>query len=126
MLYEGTVVAAGRCDAVIVATGERTEVGRTLRQQGDQAPPAGVEIRLRKLTGRVLPISIGAGILLIAVDLLRRRPAGVALTRAVSLAVAAVPEGLPFVATVAELRLPVPEAPRDRLPAVHFRLCHAV
>ncbi len=103
MLYEGTVVATGRCQAVVVATGDRTEVGRTLRQRGEEAPPTGVEIRLRRLTARVLPFSIGAGVALIAVDLLRRRPAGVALTRAVSLAVAAVPEGLPFVATVAEL-----------------------
>jgi cation-transporting ATPase I len=103
MLYEGTVVAAGRTDAVVVATGERTEVGRTLRQQAGQTPPTGVEIRLRTLTARVLPFSIGAGVALIAVDLLRRQPAGVALSRAVSLAVAAVPEGLPFVATVAEL-----------------------
>ncbi|MDQ4117119.1 MAG: HAD-IC family P-type ATPase, partial [Actinomycetota bacterium] len=103
MLYEGTTVAAGRAEAVVVATGERTEAGRALRIDGDEAPPTGVEIRLRKLTHQILPISVGAGIALIAVDLLRGRPAGVALTRAVSLAVAAVPEGLPFVATVAEL-----------------------
>jgi cation-transporting ATPase I len=103
MLYEGTVVAAGRAEAVVVATGDRTEVGRTLYQQGEQAPPTGVEVRLRRLTARVLPFSIGAGVALIAVDLVRRQPAAVALNRAVSLAVAAVPEGLPFVATVAEL-----------------------
>jgi cation-transporting P-type ATPase I len=103
MLYEGTVVATGHADAVVVATGDRTEVARAQRQNGHEAPPTGVEIRLRTLTARVLPISIGAGIALIALDLLRRRPPGMALTRAVSLAVAAVPEGLPFVATVAEL-----------------------
>ncbi|GAA3050959.1 cation-translocating P-type ATPase [Pseudonocardia yunnanensis] len=103
MLYEGTVVAVGRTDAVVVATGDHTEAGRALRQTGEQAPPTGVETRLRKLTARALPISIGAGVVLVVSDLLRRRPAGIALTRAVSLAVAAVPEGLPFVATVAEL-----------------------
>jgi cation-transporting ATPase I len=103
MLYEGTVVATGHVDGVVVATGERTEVGRALHQDGEQAPPSGVEVRLRALTARILPISIGAGLALIPIDLLRRRPAGLALSRAVSLAVAAVPEGLPFVATVAEL-----------------------
>ncbi|MFR9805493.1 HAD-IC family P-type ATPase [Pseudonocardia sp. RS010] len=103
MLYEGTVVAAGRCDAAVVATGESTEVGRSLRRGAEEAPPTGVEIRLRELTGRVLPVTIGAGVLVIAIDLLRRRPLMAALTRAVGLAVAAVPEGLPFVATVAEL-----------------------
>ena len=103
MLYEGTVVAAGRGEAVAVATGDRTEAGRTQHLQAAEAPPTGVEIRLRKLTAQILPISVAAGVALLVVDLLRRRPPGVALTRAVSLAVAAVPEGLPFVATVAEL-----------------------
>ncbi|GAA4693896.1 cation-translocating P-type ATPase [Pseudonocardia yuanmonensis] len=103
MLYEGTVVAAGRCEAVVVATGTSTEVGRTLRRDGEQAPPTGVEMRLHELTARVLPLTVGAGVLVIAIDLLRRRPVRAALTRAVGLAVAAVPEGLPFVATVAEL-----------------------
>ncbi|MCE3551353.1 cation-translocating P-type ATPase [Pseudonocardia sp. RS11V-5] len=103
MLYEGTVVAAGRGTAVVVATGGATEVGRSLRRNGEEAPPTGVEVRLRELTARVLPLTLGAGALVIGIDLLRRRPPAAALTRAVGLAVAAVPEGLPFVATVAEL-----------------------
>ncbi|MCE0763239.1 HAD-IC family P-type ATPase [Pseudonocardia kujensis] len=103
MLYEGTVVAAGRGTGVVVATGAATEVGRSLRRNGEEAPPTGVEIRLRELTARVLPLTLGAGALVIVIDLLRRRPPAAALTRAVGLAVAAVPEGLPFVATVAEL-----------------------
>lgn len=103
MLYEGTVVAAGQAAAVVVATGERTEVGRALRADGDAAPATGVELRLRTLTARILPFSVAAGVALIAVDLLRRRTLAQALNQAVSLAVVAVPEGLPFVATVAEL-----------------------
>ncbi|NMH93700.1 HAD-IC family P-type ATPase [Pseudonocardia bannensis] len=103
MLYDGTVVAAGRADAVVVATGDHTEAGRTLRLHIGGVPESGVETRLRSLTARALPFSVGAGVGLIAVDLLRRRPMSQAWSRAVSLAVAAVPEGLPFVATVAEL-----------------------
>ncbi|HXV94023.1 MAG TPA: cation-translocating P-type ATPase, partial [Pseudonocardia sp.] len=103
MLYEGTVVAGGHARAVVVATGERTEAGRTLQMQEQAPPPSGVEMRLRALTARTLPFSGGAGVALVAVDLLRGRPLPVALGRAVGLAVAAVPEGLPFVATVAEL-----------------------
>jgi cation-transporting P-type ATPase I len=103
MLYQGTVVAAGQATGVVVATGDRTEVGRTARRSGEAPPPSGVQIRLTALTRQTLPVSIGAGLGLLGIDLLRGSPVNQALGRAVSLAVASVPEGLPFVATVAEL-----------------------
>jgi cation-transporting ATPase I len=53
MLYEGTVVAAGSGEAVVVATGNRTEAGRTQRLDSGEAPATGVEIRLRKLTAQI-------------------------------------------------------------------------
>ncbi|GAA1255915.1 hypothetical protein GCM10009609_18880 [Pseudonocardia aurantiaca] len=102
MLYEGSLVGAGRAEAVVVATGDRSEAGRTAHLQ-EEAPPTGVEVRLHQLTVQILPISLGAGVALAVIDLVRARPMAQALGRAVSLAVAAVPEGLPFVATVAEL-----------------------
>ena len=102
MIYQGTIVASGHAVAVVVATGDRTEAGRSARTAGE-APKTGVEARLRALAGRTLPIAIGAGALLMGVDLVRGRGLGQALGQSVGLAVAAVPEGLPFVATVAEL-----------------------
>jgi cation-transporting ATPase I len=103
MLYQSTVVAAGDAVGLVVATGERTEVGRTARLNGDAAPSSGVSERLRSLARQTLPISVGSGVALFASDMLRGHPVTSALGRAVSLAVASVPEGLPFVATVAEL-----------------------
>jgi cation-transporting P-type ATPase I len=102
MLYEGTVVAAGDATGVVVATGERTEIGRATRLAGDRRP-GGVESRLQSLTAVTLPVALGAGAGLFLSDLMRGRPLAQALGPAVSLAVAAVPEGLPFVATAAEL-----------------------
>ncbi|GLY65554.1 haloacid dehalogenase [Amycolatopsis taiwanensis] len=102
MIYQGTVVASGHAVAVVVVTGERTEAARGARTTGE-APRTGVEARLRELAGRTLPIAAVAGALLMGVDLLRGRGLGKALSQSVGLAVAAVPEGLPFVATVAEL-----------------------
>ncbi|MEV0052641.1 HAD-IC family P-type ATPase [Saccharopolyspora shandongensis] len=104
MLYKGTAIAAGRAVAVVVATASATEAGSAAAGP-DDAPdrPSGVAARLRTLTKVTVPISIGAGGVLLVADLLRRQPFGASLGRAVSLAVAAVPEGLPFVATVAEL-----------------------
>jgi cation-transporting ATPase I len=102
MLYEGSVVAAGTVTGVVVATGDRTEIGRTAHLM-DGRRPGGVESRLRSLTAMTLPVAFGAGAGLFLSDLLRGRTMAQALGPAVSLAVAAVPEGLPFVATAAEL-----------------------
>ncbi|MEU8378940.1 HAD-IC family P-type ATPase [Streptosporangium sp. NPDC048865] len=103
MVYEGTTVAAGSGLAVVVAAGETTEAARTARLAAEQPPASGVRLRLRELSRRVLPIAVGSGVVLLTADLLRGNPAAQALAPAVSLAVAAVPEGLPFVASVAEL-----------------------
>ncbi|MFI7707324.1 HAD-IC family P-type ATPase [Nonomuraea sp. NPDC049480] len=103
MVYQGTTVAAGHGLAVIVATGEATEAGRTARLVRQQPPPSGVELRLRALSRRILPAALGSGLLLMVVERFRGAPLSQALAPAVSMMVAAVPEGLPFVATVAEL-----------------------
>ncbi|GCB49673.1 cation-translocating P-type ATPase [Streptomyces sp. NL15-2K] len=104
MLYQGTTVAAGHALAVVVATGTATEAGGAAEAGPLEGPPeSGVERRLKGLGRWFLPMSVAAGAALFAVDVLRRRPLGAALGSAVSLCVAAVPEGLPFVATVAEL-----------------------
>ncbi|MGI5493612.1 HAD-IC family P-type ATPase [Microtetraspora malaysiensis] len=103
MVYEGTTIAAGSGRAVVVATGDMTEAGRSAKLAAVPSPPTGVELRLRELGRRILPLSIGAGALLLVIDMLRGKPLSAALAPAVSLTVAAVPEGLPFVATLAEL-----------------------
>lgn len=103
MLYQNTVIAAGRAVGVVVATGERTEIGRTIRTVGEPAAETGVAARLRTLTRITLPVTVGAGTVLMISDLMRGRGISQALGRAVGLSVAAVPEGLTFVATVAEL-----------------------
>jgi cation-transporting ATPase I len=116
MLYEGTTVAAGHVLAVVVATGTATEAGSAAEAgPAEGPPPTGVERRLKALGRWFLPMSVAAGVALFVVDLLRRRPLGVALGSAVSLCVAAVPEGLPFVATVAELAAARRLSTRDTL-----------
>ncbi|WP_322723743.1 HAD-IC family P-type ATPase [Streptomyces spongiae] len=104
MLYQGTTVAAGSALAAVVATGAATEAGSAAETApSDGLPASGVERRLNALGHWFLPLSIAAGVVLFVVGLARRQPLGVALGSAVSLCVAAVPEGLPFIATVAEL-----------------------
>lgn len=103
MVYQGTAIAAGEATAIVVATGQQTELGATTLLNGDlEEATGGVEARLNALAQRTLPISAGAGGLVMLADLLRGSPIGYAVSRSVGLAVAAVPEGLPFVATIAE------------------------
>ncbi len=103
MLYEGTVVGAGRATAVVVATGGATEVGHSLHTSRAAAPEGGVRNRLRVLTKATVPVAFAAGAALIGTGLLRGRGIRESLGTGVGLAVAAVPEGLPLVATVAQL-----------------------
>ncbi|MFJ2032400.1 HAD-IC family P-type ATPase [Streptosporangium sp. NPDC087985] len=103
MVYQGTTVAAGHGIAVVVAAGEATEASQTARLAVERPPATGVQLRLRSLSRRVLPAALGSGLVLLTADLMRGRPLSEALAPAVSLAVAAVPEGLPFIASVAQL-----------------------
>jgi calcium-translocating P-type ATPase len=103
MLYAGTLIAAGRGTAVVVATGTATEAGRGLAAAAAPPPTSGVEVRLRELTAITVPTAVAAGATLIGAGLLRGQPSAQALNSGVALAVAAVPEGLPFMATAAQL-----------------------
>ncbi|MGI8311810.1 cation-translocating P-type ATPase [Saccharopolyspora hattusasensis] len=102
MIYRGTAVAAGRAVGVVVATGANTEAGSAIGPEVRRGAD-GVAARLQTLAKVTIPVCLGAGGILLVTDILRGRPLGTSLGRSVSLAVAAVPEGLPFVATVAEL-----------------------
>ncbi len=102
MLYDGTFVAAGKALAVVVAVGGATEARRAV--MASQGPPrTGVEVRLGRLTDLTIPIALGSGAVTIALGLLRRQPIAGLASGAVSLAVAAVPEGLPLLSGVAQL-----------------------
>jgi cation-transporting ATPase I len=100
MLYAGTSVAAGEASAVVVAVGTATELGRSTRPDGRR--PGGVQARLSELTRLTIPVTLGAGAALISAGMLRGKALKDTLGTGVSLAVAAVPEGLPIVATAAQ------------------------
>ncbi|MFN5755942.1 MAG: cation-translocating P-type ATPase [Planctomycetia bacterium] len=110
MVHAGTIVAAGRAVAIVVATGMETELGRIAGMLARATPEATpLQRRLAEL-GRILIVVCLAIVgIIFALELARGggpaalwRSGGLAdvLLRAVSLAVAAVPEGLPAVVTL--------------------------
>ncbi|WP_345621188.1 cation-translocating P-type ATPase, partial [Streptomyces ziwulingensis] len=103
MVFEGTTVVAGRARAVVVDTGERTEAARAVSLAARTPSAAGVQARLQDLTRKALPLTLAGGAAVTGLSLLRGTPIRQAVSGGVSVAVAAVPEGLPLVATVAQL-----------------------
>jgi cation-transporting ATPase I len=103
MLFEGSTIVAGHARAIVVATGVGTAAHRAISAVIDVESAAGVQVRLRELTGKVLPLTLAGGAAVTGLALLRRSPLRQAVADGVAIAVAAVPEGLPLVATLAQL-----------------------
>ncbi|WP_293346798.1 cation-translocating P-type ATPase [Mycobacterium sp.] len=103
MLFEGSTIVAGHARAIVVATGVGTAAHRAISAVADVETSAGVQARLRELTSKVLPLTLAGGASVSALALLRRAPLRQAVADGVAIAVAAVPEGLPLVATLSQL-----------------------
>ena len=103
MLFEGSTIVAGHARAIVVATGVGTAAHRAISAVIDVESSAGVQARLRELTGKVLPLTLAGGAAVTGLALLRRATLRQAVADGVAIAVAAVPEGLPLVATLSQL-----------------------
>jgi Ca2+-transporting ATPase len=102
MVYKSTSVVAGAARAVVVATGMGTEVGRIgelARRLAKGRTP--LERRLEALGQRLGVLALVAALVIAGPGLWQGVPIGRLLQTAIALAVAAVPEGLPVVATIA-------------------------
>ncbi|MGC4121743.1 MAG: HAD-IC family P-type ATPase [Myxococcales bacterium] len=102
MVFGGTTVAAGAASAVVTATGAATELGRIsslLEDAEDLQTPLTLTLARvgRLLTYGVVLLSLA----LFAVGLARGYSVADGLMAAVALAVAAIPEGLPAIITIA-------------------------
>jgi Ca2+-transporting ATPase len=101
MAYMSTHAVYGRGEGVVVRTGMNTEIGKIARmisETTDEMTP--LQKRLGDL-GKILGIlALGLCAALFVVAILQQRPVVEMLLTAISLAVAAIPEGLPAVVTI--------------------------
>ncbi|MGA9674016.1 MAG: cation-translocating P-type ATPase, partial [Mycobacterium sp.] len=103
MLFAGTTVVAGTAVALVTAVGADTQQRRAADLiSGELSSDIGLQHQLGQLTNQALPVSIGGGAVVGALGLLRRTPLQHAVSSAIAIAVAAVPEGMPLVATLAQ------------------------
>ena len=102
MLFKGTSLNRGAAVGVVVGTGLNSELGRiaelVMTAEGQETP---LEKRLNALGQRLvwLMLAMGSGLALVGVAV--GRDMFLAIQIAIALAVAAIPEGLPIVATLA-------------------------
>jgi len=101
MAFMNTVVTRGRAELLIAATGDATEMGRIahLMQQAPQEPTP-LQRQLDRLGKRLALIAGIVVALIFALALVQEQTLAIAALTAITLAVAAIPEGLPAVVTV--------------------------
>jgi len=101
MVFSGTIITAGRGKALVVATGMQTEIGKIaelLDNVEEEATP--LQKRLEQLGKFLVFICLLVCGLVVTAGVLRGEELGIMFLTGVSLAVAAIPEGLPAIVTI--------------------------
>jgi P-type Ca2+ transporter type 2C len=127
MLYRGTTLSDGSAKGVVVAIGMQTELGHIAQLakeagENDEAETTPIERHLNRLGSRLAWLAIGLALVIGITGVLVGKSVTVMVETAIALGVAAIPEGLPFVATIGLARgmwlMAKRKALINRLPAV--------
>ncbi|WP_439647748.1 calcium-transporting P-type ATPase, PMR1-type [Collibacillus ludicampi] len=102
MAYMGTMVTRGKGQAVVVATGMQTEMGKIadLIQSAEDAMTP-LQMRLEHLGKILVYVALGITAVVVITGILHGQKMYEMFLAGVSLAVAAIPEGLPAIVTIA-------------------------
>jgi len=105
MLYKGTIAVRGKAKAIVIATGIETEIGRiselTSSAKKESTP---LEKKLAKLSRWLIWLTLILAILIVITGYFQGKDLLMMIKTGIALAVAAIPEGLPIVATIALAR----------------------
>ena len=105
MVHKGTAITRGTAKGVVVTTGMATELGLTTRLVVEMKPDISpIERKLDRLTGQLVQAILLVTALIAAAGIATGKPLMLMVETAIALAVAAIPEGLPIVATLALAR----------------------
>ena len=105
MLYKGTVVTRGSGLGVVVGTGPATELGRISKLVEEaEAGRSPLEKRLAALSSQLIWVTLALAAFIAAAGIASGKDPLLMIEAAIALAVAAIPEGLPIVATLALAR----------------------
>ena len=101
MAFKATHVSKGNAHLLVGVTGMKTELGKiaNLVQSSKQAATP-LEKKLEEFSKRLIFITLGIVVLIFIIGLLNGEPILGMLQTSIALAVAAIPEGLPIVATM--------------------------
>jgi P-type Ca2+ transporter type 2C len=100
-LFAGTTIVRGKAKAIVIATGIKTELGKIAKEiQSIDEEMTPLQKKLKEIGKWLTIIVVIISILVFLLGLLRGFPLSEMFLTAVTLAVAAVPEGLPAVVTI--------------------------
>ncbi|MEO8815240.1 MAG: cation-translocating P-type ATPase [Mycobacterium sp.] len=102
MLHAGTTVVAGTAVAIVTAVGADTNLRRAAELAAGDRSEVGLQRQLGELASRAFPASFAGGAVVGVLGLLRGGGLQQGLGNAIAVAVAAIPEGLPLMATLAQ------------------------
>ncbi|XP_055992123.1 calcium-transporting ATPase type 2C member 2 [Sorex fumeus] len=101
IVFMGTLVQCGKGQGVVIGTGEKSQFGEVFKMmQAEETPKTPLQKSMDKLGKQLTLFSFGIIGLIVLVGWLQGKPLLSMFTVGVSLAVAAIPEGLPIVVTV--------------------------
>jgi P-type Ca2+ transporter type 2C len=101
LAYKGTLVTNGRAKGIVIGTGMNTEIGKIARMLHEDEAVTPLQKRMEDFGKKLSYLILAICLLLLGVGLLRGEEPLKMLLLAISLAVAAIPEALPALITIA-------------------------